>query len=754
MPQPSRNAPCPCGSGRRFKACHGALQASPPDPLAPDDYAARAQSALANGRLADAMAWLQRALAADPGSAELRREQARAAWMIGDTAGAEADCRTALERAPNDVTAWNLLGEIVRAADPIAAEAAWRRALDIAPGNGEAHFHLGNLHRERGDPGAARREYELALEAAPDHPGLLNNLGLVLEACGERDRAEACYRRVLAANPQHPDALGNLANSLFERDAFRESAAAYVRLFAIRRDVPAPVWVRRGMAHQRVGEFDAAEACFGEAARLLPDDVRIQQNLGSFYSELKRHADAEPAWLRALELRPDSPYALSMLALGRQHRCLWRGLDEMHDRLNRLIESDDLGADDRTNPFALLTMPTSPTAQLRVAQRWARGFAPPAPAVRPSYTRAPGERLRVGFVSSDFRPHPMVYLSIAYWEGFDRDRFETFAYGIWDRDRGPIGQRVADAFEHFTDVSEASVEAIARRIRADRIAVLIDLNGYTRHSRERIFALHPAPVQINYLGYPGTLGADWYDHALVDRYSGPAALQPYFTERLLQLPHMSFPANPGRALEGAPPTRAECGLPPDAFVFSCFNSAHKILPDVFAVWMRLLHAVDGSVLWLLACGSDAEGNLRREAAMAGIDPGRLIFAPLVSPVGRHVARTAAADLFVDSFPYGAHTTANDALLVGVPLVTRAGETLVSRIAGSQLHAIGLPELVTPDRAAYEALALHLAQSPRALSGFRDRLAANRATHPLFDTARFTRDFEDALDRAWGEFDAR
>jgi predicted O-linked N-acetylglucosamine transferase (SPINDLY family) len=312
---------------------------------------------------------------------------------------------------------------------------------------------------------------------------------------------------------------------------------------------------------------------------------------------------------------------------------------------------------------------------------------------------------------------------------------------------------VARAFDHFDDVSGASTAAIVERIRADRIAILIDLNGYTQHSREQIFALRPAPVQVNYLGYPGTLGAAWYDYALVDRFSGPDALQPFFTERLLQLPHMSFPSNPGRLPSGPSPGRVECGLPPNAFVFACFNNAFKILPDVFAAWMRLLAGVEGSVLWLLEAGPDAEGNLRREAAAAAIDPARLIFAPKVSPVGRHVARIAAADLIIDSFPYGAHTTANDALLAGVPLVTQAGETVVSRIAGSQLRAIGLPELVTSDRAAYEATALRLGQTPAELGGYRARLEMNRATHPLFDTARFTRDVEAALSAAWAETQA-
>ena len=748
LPPPSRNARCPCGSGKRYKECHGSLPPPAADLAPAPDLVAGAQAALAGGRPADALGLLRRALEADPASAEIMRECARVEWLTGDAARAATSCRAALDRAPADVTALNLMGEILRATDPAAADAAWHRALDAAPDNAEAHFHLGNLHRERGDLDAALLHYERAQASTPDHAGLLNNLGLVLEARGDRDRAEECYRRVLAADARHPDALGNLANSMYEREQFRESAAAYERLFAIRRDVPAPVWVRRGMAHQRLGDFESAESCFREAARLLPDDIRIQHNLGTVRSELMRYEEAEPAWLRALDLHPDSPYALSMLAYGRQHRCAWQGLGELHDRLNRLLESDEGEAEDRVNPFALLTMPTTPRAQLRAAERWARAFAPASTLARPPADIAPGQRLRIGFVSSDLRTHPMVYLSLEYWEGIDRDRFETYAFGIKERHLGPLGQRIESAFDHFVDVADASVESIARRIHDERIAILIDLNGYTQNARERIFALRPAPMQVQYLGFQGTLGAPWYDYALVDRFGAPENLQRHFTEQLLYLPHSSFPSDTRRAPAGPLPSREECGLPRDAFVFCCFNNAFKILPDLFAIWMRLLHAVDGSVLWLLECGNAAEQNLRSAASASGVDPRRLIFAPRMAPVERHVARIAVADLVVDSYPYGAHTTANDALLAGVPVVTQAGETLVSRVAGSQLCAIGLPELVGPDRGAFETMARNVALDPVALAGFRARLAANRATHPLFDMKRFTRDFEQALLTGW------
>ncbi len=664
------------------------------------------------------------------------------------------DCRAAVDRAPTDVGAWNRLGEVLRARDPVAAEAAWRRAVALAPDSAEARFHLGNLCRDRGELQAARIEYERALASAPDHAGLLNNLGLVRQGLGDRAGAEACFRRVLAATPEHPDALGNLASVLFEGEAFRQSSAIYERLCATRRDIPAPVWVRRGLAHQRGGDLATAETCFREAARGLPDDLTIQLNIGTVCSEQQHHADAEPAWLRALELRPRHLYAMSMLAHGRQHLCDWHGLPGLHAEINAAIESgpdprnDTVEAFGAINPFTLLSMPSSPLAQLRAAQRWARDSGPASPVARPPAVVAPGERLRVGFVSSDFRAHPMVYLSLEFWERIDRDRFETFAYGIRERDPGPLGRRIEQAFDHFADVSAAPVGDIVRRIAGDRIAILIDLNGYTTHARKEIFAYRPAPVQINFLGYQGTLGAEWYDCICVDPFGAPDALQPYFTERLLHLPNMSFPSDTRRAPKGPPPSRAECGLPEGAFVFCSFNNAYKILPAVFATWMRLLRAVPGSVLWLLATGAQTQENLRREVRLAGIDPGRLIFAPRIEAMANHVARTAAADLFVDSYPYGAHTTANDALLAGLPVITRAGDTLASRIAGSQLHATGLPQLVTANEAEYEALARRLAQNRHELASLRARLAANRETCPLFDMARFTRDFEECLWQAW------
>jgi len=365
----------------------------------------------------------------------------------------------------------------------------------------------------------------------------------------------------------------------------------------------------------------------------------------------------------------------------------------------------------------------------------------------------PAERLRIGFVSSDFHPYATATLMLELWERLDRRRLEIFAYSIRARDDGHVGQRIERAFEHFVDVSGETVPGIARRIAEDRIGILIDRNGYTLFSSEELFALKPAPLQINCIGYPGTLGAPWYDYIFTDRFSLPEPLTPFYSERPLYMPHMAFPSDTTRLPPGPPPSRAACGLPETGFVFCCFNNAYKILPEVFALWMRLLAAVPGSVLWLLETSAEAKENLRREAHAAGVDPARLIFAPRVS-VGEHVARNAAADLFLDTYPYGAHTTANDALLAGLPLITRVGDTLVSRIAGSQLNAIGLPELITASFADYEAMALTLAREPRLLQSYRDRLAANRTTAPLFDMTAYARDFADTMQRIWVEHRAQ
>ena len=726
----SRNAPCPCGSGRRFKDCHGALQ-----------DAARAAGTETIARPTGSPS--------HESEAGLLRERARSEWLRGDPV-ALATCRAALEGAPDDVGAWNLLGEIVAKSDPAAAIEAWWHALDLDPDNAEASFHLGNVLRERGEPAAAVIHYRRALAGAPGHTGVLNNLGLALHVLGDLERAEACYREALAIDPRHTGALANLAGLLSTREAVKESAAVYERLFAIQREWPASVWIRRAMAQNAAQDLVGAIESYREAARLEPGDMQVHLHLGTLYVQQRRYAEGEAALARVLELDPGNRYALSMLVHARQQRCAWTGLDELLARIESTLEGDDAETNFPCMPFATLAMPLSPRALLHAAQRWSRTIAREPLPPKPMLHRHPGERLRVAFATWNLRDHPTMHLSLEFWEKIDRAKLEMFAYSLRADDDNPFQRRARAAFEHYADVSQDAVGRIAERIRGDRIHILIDRNGYTLNAREGIFPLRPAPIQINCIGFPGTMGAPWYDYIFTDRFSVPARLQSFYTERPLYMPHMAFPSDTTRLPTGPPPTRVECGLPESGFVFCCFNTSYKILPGVFAIWMRLLAAVPGSVLWLLDAGPEVVDNLRREASAANVAPQRLIFAPRVS-VGAHVARNAAADLFLDTYPYGAHTTANDALLAGLPVITCAGDTLVSRIAGSQLAVIGLSDLITATAEDYEALALDLATRPALLASYRARLARNRRESPLFDMKRYALDFEEAMETVWAEY---
>lgn len=744
----SRNAPCPCGSGRRYKECHGALAAAA-DAGGPD-VRRRVEEHVAAGRLDDAAALIaanEAAVHADPA---LRLLAARVALGQGQRTLAERHCRALTALDPRNVAAWNLLGEALRVDDPAGARVAWETAAAADPGDGEARFHLGNLARESGDAKAAVAHYVAALDAAPDNASVLNNLGLAQEASGDRDAAQASYRRALALESDNADALGNLANVLFAQGIYAETEVLYRRLFALRPQLPTYVVMQRGHALRELGWLAEAEACFRSALVQEPDKTEILVNLAQVVYEQQRFDEALPIFEEIVVREPDDGAARAMVCATKLQVCDWDGIEAKLCDLADFLAAHPDGGDATPSPGILLTMPIDAPVQQRVARAWSRkSIIPDAqpPVLEPL---RPGERLRIGFVSSDLRGHAFTYLALEHFENLRGGRLETFAYSIHPDAEGALGVRIRNAFDHYVNVTEEPAPAIAERIRADRIGVLFDCNGHTKFARLEVFARRPAPVQVSYLGYAGTMGAPWVDYIVVDPFGLPPQAERWFDEKPLRMPHASFPSDTKRAPMGPPPSRSTQGLPDDAFVFSCHNNTSKIMPDVFAIWMRLLARVPGSVLWLYAPVAKVADNLRREAAARGVDPQRLVFAPRAD-LAPYMARHALADLFLDTFPYGAHTTANDALLMGVPVLTCAGERLVSRIPGSQLHALGLPELVTDSLEAYEAMALELARDRSLLRSLRTRIAANRATHPLFDMRRYSADFEALTLRAWDDY---
>jgi predicted O-linked N-acetylglucosamine transferase (SPINDLY family) len=431
-----------------------------------------------------------------------------------------------------------------------------------------------------------------------------------------------------------------------------------------------------------------------------------------------------------------------------QHLCEWSGLNDVFDRQKVLVGGKDHAG---ISPFTLLSIPSSPAEQLMCARKRAASLVPSAALLRAqlgfAFARVPKPKLRIGYLSADLCQHAVACLIAELFELHDRQEFEVYAYACGPDDGSEMRTRLARTCDRFVDVRAMAFQEAARRIHEDRIDVLVDLNGYTKGARTEILALRPAPIQVNWLGYPGTMGAEFVDYIITDRFITPPGHEPFFSENIVYLPDCYQVNDRKRKIAPRTPTRIQTGLPEDGFVFCCFNNTFKITAAVFDVWMCLLKKIPKSVLWLLEANSGAVANLKREAKVRGVNPNRLVFAPRMS-TEIHVARFRLADLFLDTMPYNAHTTASEALWAGLPVLTCAGETFASRVAGSLLTAIGLPELITQSLAEYEAAALRLARDPSELAGLRERLSKNRLTTPLFDSERFMRHLERAYQMMW------
>jgi predicted O-linked N-acetylglucosamine transferase (SPINDLY family) len=570
---------------------------------------------------------------------------------------------------------------------------------------------------------------------------------MVRHEAGRLQEAEDCFRRLLTLQPRDAEALFHLGALLQKRVRLDEAAAMFKRALEV---TPQDyhLWMRLGailvakFTDRSLGE---AEACFRKAGALRPDEAEAHAALAHACMLQERPAEALASLVQAQRLDPRAVALQADLLHEMQRQCDWSRLAE----LSALVLRGALEPAERpAPPFCLLSIGSTPRQQIACARRYAQSVAGPLEAERRrlAFQSRPGAkpRLRIGYLSPEFHAHATAYLAAEIFELHDRARFEAIAYSYGPEDGSAIRARLKRAIPRFTDITSLPDAEAAAAIHADGVDILVDLKGYTFRARTAIVALRPAPLQVSFLGYPGTMGADFIDYLVGDRVVTPPARAGDYAEKLVILPDCYQPNDRQRRVGRTPP-RAALGLPDIGFVFCCFNQSFKILPEVFDVWMRLLTAVPGSVLWLLA--SPAADNLRREAAARGVDPARLVFAAQ-QPLAEHLGRIPAADLFLDTFPYTAHTTASDALWTGLPLVTCAGETFASRVAASLLTAMGFPELVTRSLADYEALALRLAQAPAELLTLRDRLQRNRARAPLFDTPRYVRNLEAAYEAMW------
>jgi len=596
--------------------------------------------------------------------------------------------------------------------------------------------------------------------------------GLALHRRGAVDQAAARYTDVLRADPANADALYYLALISCQHGRFEEGAEL-ARKSLDSDPKQARSHVILGRAWHALGRNDDALLSFDRAIALAPELAPAHANRADVLSKIGRNAEALDSYDRALALAPDSVAdwmnrAVALIALNRHDEAVIsfdRGFaldpdfaqaDDFRaplllsklricDWSDFAAETEELLAMVRAEkplnlPYAIVAIPSSPAEQLQCAKRYVQD-QPAHPPLWQGEIYA-HDRLRVAYLSADFNEHPTAYLTAGLFEQHDTSRFEITALSFGQNDNSPARRRLEAAFEHFIDVGGDSDQEIAALMRRSEIDIAVDLMGFTKDHRLGVLARRAAPIQVNYLGYPGTTGAPYMDYILADATVIPEDHEAFYAERVVRIPGTYQINDNRRAISQRTPTRGECGLPQNAFVFCCFNNPQKITPEIFAIWMRLLQATEGSVLWLITGIAKAAANLRLEAEKRGVAPERLIFAPKAS-VADHLARHRLADLCLDTLPYNAHTTASDALWAGLPVLTCLGETFAGRVAASLLKAIGLDALITHTLAEYEALALRLARDPAYLAALKDTLIRNRDESPLFDTQSATRHIESA-----------
>ena len=610
------------------------------------------------------------------------------------------------------------------------------RALRMEPQSVEVLINRGNALMQLGRPAKAIEDYDHALALSPANEHLMTNRGAALAALHRFDEALDALTRAIALTPGAPQPYFNRGNIRLDLGRIDEALQDFDG--AIER---APDYVdahhNRGIALRAQGRAAEALAAFDQALALRPDHIAALDSRRTLLQELGRYEEAVEALSALLEASPEHPFARGALLDSQLHCCDWSGFDEQLTR----IEKDLHQGKPVVLPFTLLAISDDPSQQLLGAKIFARYKVRQRTASTWNFPLSRG-RLRIAYISADFREHPVAMLLADVLEAHDRERFETIGVSLGPDDGGLLRRRLAAEFDEFLDMQSLPDERIVAALRDRRVDIAVDLMGFTAGHRIGIFAQRVAPIQVNYLGFAGTVGSGCHDYILADHYLVPEPAKVFFTEHVAYLPGC-YLAISRRPIAQNKPSREQAGLPPAGVVFCAFNNQFKFVPSVFDVWMRILLRVPKSVLWLQQGSAVSRANLSMEAVRRGVDPGRIIFAPRLADHADHMARLTLADLFLDTHPYNAHATASDALLAGVPLITRSGQTFASRVAGSLLHAAGCSELVVERLDDYERMAVELALDEERLHTLKDKVRANVAAPAMFDPVRYCRGLEAA-----------
>jgi len=591
---------------------------------------------------------------------------------------------------------------------------------------------------------ASQKKYKEAIELLgkavkldPNEPSLRFNLAKALMDSGAYMESIPHHKKAVELAPNNPEAWLNYGKAFSDLNAYEEALSIYDKALIINPGY-AEAFLNKGATLKELKRYEEAIVCAESALRINPNLAEGWVNKGVALKEFKRYEEVISHYEKALSLKSEIDWLNGELLHTKMKLCRWSGFtDNLENITNRLMANEKIA-----NPFPLLALTDGVSLQRKCAEIYAQEKYPFNPALGPitKTKRLEGEKIRIGYFSADFHNHATGYLMAELFELHDKQKFEIFGFSFGPLKNDEMRQRLEKSFNKFIEVGDKADVEISQLSRDLNIDIAVDLKGFTQDARMGIFSNRAAPIQVNYLGYPGTLGADYMDYIIADETLIPDHLQLGYSEKVVYLPD-SYQANDSkRVIADKKFTRQELGLPETGFVFSSFNNNYKILPAIFDSWMRILNTVEGSVLWLFEDNNFATESLKNEAEKRGIDSNRLVFAKRMS-LPEHLARHQQADLFLDTFPYNAHTTASDALWAGLPIITLMGESFASRVAASLLYAINLPELVTTSQAEYELLAIELAANPLKLNSIKQKLTKNRLITPLFNAQLFTKNLE-------------
>ena len=601
------------------------------------------------------------------------------------------------------------------------------------------HQAVTSLQNGQGD--AAQLYLQQALRIQSNEPNALRLLGVIAAQNGLLSQALDYLLRSLKVMPNNPQTFSNLGNVYCSLRQLQEASNAYQK--AIRLDSNDPeIWSNWGIVHYESGDYQKAIDCYDHALKLDVNHFNAICNKANALNQMQQYEQAVALYEQAISLNPQIDWAYGSWLLLTMKICRWNHLmPNAH-----AIESRVMAGHKSAAPFSLIAISDNPSLHAKASKIYGESEFPPDSTLGPIADVNPHpEKIRIGYYSADFHNHATGYLLAELIELHDRNRFEIFGISFGVKTSDAMKERLNQAFDHFVDVSDMSDEAIAKWSRDQKIDIAVDLKGYTHQARTGIFGLRAAPIQVNYLGFPGSMQLPYIDYIIADPVVIPQELEGGYSEKIVYLPNSYQVNDRQRQIADIKFSKAQCGLPENGFVFCCFNNSFKIIPPIFDVWMRVLQNVSGSVMWLLEDNAKAAENLRMEAKQRGINPERLIFAPRM-PLSEHLARHHLADLFIDTFPCNAHTTASDALWAGLPVVTLTGHSFASRVAASLLNAIDLPELITTNIQGYEDLLIELGNNPDKVHEIKQKLQRNRLNTPLFDTPSYCRHLESAYEQ--------